>query len=233
MPAGKRPAPDNVVAFPQPEGSGDERVLLTRHQGAIAAKFFMPLPNPDERYEVGVEAECRDGTRVRYSYHYGCPVTRAELYGINLASPMSYSGTKRRIMAVENWEFDEEVEWLKTDAQGVATPETDTYEVLAAWLQVDLQYDDRMRLDIWIRRWASEVTPGYELLAALPTTEIARLGLREAQAWFSGCCVMTDAPIRALNQSLAAYELPYFFVDDGPPVERAWEETSDQDCHDE
>jgi hypothetical protein len=144
-----------------------------------------------------------------------------------------YSGTKRRIMAVENWEFDEEVEWLKTDAQGVALPETDTYEVLAAWLQVDLQYDDRMRLDIWIRRWASEVTPGYELLAALPTTEIARLGLREAQAWFSGCCVMTDAPISTLNQSLAAYELPYLFVDDGPPVERVWEDTDNEDCHDE
>lgn len=232
MPNSKRPVPDNVVALPQAEQLADERVLLTLYQGTIAAKFFMMLPNPDENWEKGVEAECRDGTRVRYSYHYGCPVTRAELYGINLSSPMSYSGTKRHIMAVENWEFDEEVEWLRTDAQGVALPETDTYEVLAAWLQVDLQYDEFLRLDRWIRRWASEVTPGYELLAGLPANEIGRLGLREVDPWWE-CCVATDAPIEALNRTLAAYELPYLFVDDGAPVERAWEEEGEEDRDEE
>jgi hypothetical protein len=184
------------------------RVLLTLDDRVISAKWFSYVWSS---HSEGTRALCEDGSSEFY-LDIAHP-THKQFYGVEVSNDAPYADKKQAIREATGWDFDEEFQWLKTDAEGNAIPETDTLQTITDWLNAEIDLD---KLEYWGQRTMSQYAPGFSFMSALSSSEIEALRLREADLGgpaSSVPCVSTSATVEELNRVIAQRGLPFLFVD--------------------
>ena len=186
------------------------RVLLKLENGIVVAKEYSFVSGG----LIGIRALCDNGDTKLYAVDAN--PTYSQFYGIDIAPSATFELLRKTSLNATGLSEADELPWVDYERSGNAIPGTDTAERLMGWLSSCLGHNDDL-LEGWGQQEAGEYAPGFELMWALPKSEIKRLKMREAD--LSGpastvLCVRTGASAEDLNAAIAAASLPFLLVND-------------------